>query len=71
MTPRQQHLADTLRTVGVTLIESSTAFEIYNNFYALSADEAVHKAQIAVNQVQGALQLHWAEDAQRLKGMAK
>ena len=71
MTPKEQHLAETLAAVGVTLIESATAFQVYNQFYALSADDAIHKAQIAVNEAQGVLQLYWADDAKRLKGMSK
>jgi len=65
MTPKEQHLADTLRAAGVTLIQSSTAFEVYNKFYAFHTDETLRNAQDAVNEAQLSLQEYWDAEEER------
>ena len=72
MTPKEEKLADTLRKAGVTLIEASTAFELclrYGNEW--DANQTLHNAQVALNEAQGQLRLHWVDDATRLKESAK
>ena len=72
MTSKEQHLADTLRSVGVTLITASTAFQCWTSAgVKLTAERSIHEAQVAVNEAQGQLQLYWMDEAERLRGMAK